>query len=96
MIFFGGFAGVFSQQGIVIGPVQIATICAIWGVVISAVFGLRAYRRLFMGPLVGFSGGKKADRSDNLRSDSADIIDCRPVGDWVCSRPVNSVPHPNS
>jgi len=51
MIFFGGFAGVYSQEnGIAIGPVQIATICAIWGVVISAVYGLRAYRRLFMGP----------------------------------------------
>lgn len=54
MIFFGGFAGLFAQssgEGISIGPVQIATMCAIWGVVISAVYGLRAYRNLFMGPL---------------------------------------------
>lgn len=52
MIFFGGFAGLFDQQkDFVLGPVQIATMCAIWGVVISAVYGLRAYRNLFMGPL---------------------------------------------
>ena len=30
---------------------QIATICAVWGVVISAVYMLRAYRRIFFGPL---------------------------------------------
>ncbi len=60
MIFFGGFAGLYSQQeGIVIGPVQIATMCAIWGVVISAVYGLRAYRNLFMGPLPDSSKERK-------------------------------------
>lgn len=60
MIFFGGFAGVYSQEnGVVIGPVQIATMCAIWGVVISAVYGLRAYRRLFMGPLPDATQDKK-------------------------------------
>ncbi len=52
MIFFGGFEGVYSQEkGVYIGPVQVATMCAVWGVVISAVYGLRAYRNLFMGPL---------------------------------------------
>jgi NADH-quinone oxidoreductase subunit M len=30
---------------------QIATVCAVWGVVISAVYMLRAYRRIFFGPL---------------------------------------------
>ena len=30
---------------------QIATICAVWGIVISAIYMLRAYRRVFMGPL---------------------------------------------
>jgi len=30
---------------------QIATICAVWGVVLSAVYMLRAYRRIFFGPL---------------------------------------------
>ena len=30
---------------------QIATVCALWGVVMSAVYMLRAYRRTFQGPL---------------------------------------------
>lgn len=32
-------------------PIQIVTICAVWGIVISAIYMLRAYRRIFMGPL---------------------------------------------
>jgi len=52
MIFFAGFVEVYSQEnGLAFGPVQIATICAVWGVVISTVYGLRAYRHLFMGSL---------------------------------------------
>jgi NADH-quinone oxidoreductase subunit M len=35
-----------------LGPVQIACILAIWGVVISAVYMLRAYRNIFQGPTV--------------------------------------------
>ncbi len=35
-----------------LGPVQIACILAIWGVVISAVYMLRAYRNIFQGPPV--------------------------------------------
>jgi NADH-quinone oxidoreductase subunit M len=47
LVFFGAFnnggtAGHFS-------PAQIATILALWGVVISAVYMLRAYRAVFMG-----------------------------------------------
>ena len=30
---------------------QVATVCALWGVVMSAVYMLRAYRRVFQGPL---------------------------------------------
>jgi NADH-quinone oxidoreductase subunit M len=49
MVFFGAFktgavAGSFNFSG-----AQIATICALWGVVISAVYMLRAYRQMFMG-----------------------------------------------
>lgn len=47
MVFFGAF-----RQGVAkleFAPIQIATICALWGVVISAVYMLRAYRRVFMG-----------------------------------------------
>jgi NADH-quinone oxidoreductase subunit M len=31
--------------------IQVATVLALWGVVVSAVYMLRAYRRTFMGPL---------------------------------------------
>ena len=31
--------------------IQIVTICAVWGIVISAIYMLRAYRKIFMGPL---------------------------------------------
>ena len=35
-----------------LGPVQIACILSLWGVVISAVYMLRAYRNIFQGPSV--------------------------------------------
>jgi NADH-quinone oxidoreductase subunit M len=47
MVFFGAFKqGPASLQ---FSPIQIATICALWGVVISAVYMLRAYRAVFFG-----------------------------------------------
>src|SRR5207248_6204856 len=49
MVFFGAF-----QKGWELGQFhlfQIATILALWGVVISAVYMLRAYRHAFMGTL---------------------------------------------
>ncbi len=58
MIFFGAFsAGTPIPGGA--NNFQIATVIAVWGVVISAVYMLRAYRRIFMGPPV--------DRWKNLR-----------------------------
>ena len=58
LVFFGSFIGgeplMGSQNGLEIFALnnfQIATICAVWGVVISAVYMLRAYRRIFFGPL---------------------------------------------
>ncbi len=58
LIFFGSFVGGEPLMGAVAGReifllnnYQIATICAVWGVVISAVYMLRAYRRVFFGPL---------------------------------------------
>ncbi|MGJ8674121.1 complex I subunit 4 family protein [Rubritalea sp.] len=48
MVFFSGFAGWDSSQAL--GPVQIATIIALWGVVMSAVYMLRAFRNTFQGP----------------------------------------------
>ncbi len=49
MIFFGAFSAWPSQTGI--SQFQIATVIAVWGVVISAVYMLRAYRKIFLGPL---------------------------------------------
>jgi NADH-quinone oxidoreductase subunit M len=49
MVFFGAF-----RKGWEIGQLhlfQVATILALWGVVISAVYMLRAYRRAFMGSM---------------------------------------------
>ena len=47
MVFFGAFGSGKVQS--TFGPMQIATVCALWGVVISAVYMLRAYRQIFMG-----------------------------------------------
>jgi NADH-quinone oxidoreductase subunit M len=50
MVFFSGFEGWEPADGL--GPLQIATIIAIWGVVISAVYMLRAFRNIFQGETV--------------------------------------------
>ncbi len=50
MIFLAGFAD--WKAGTPLGIVQRTTIVALWGVVISAVYMLRAYRNTFQGPLV--------------------------------------------
>ncbi len=48
MIFFGAFEGSAGQ----IGALQITTMLALWGVVISAVYMLRGFRRVFQGESV--------------------------------------------
>ena len=48
MVFFGAFAYQDSSLRH-LGYHQIATVCALWGVVMSAVYMLRAYRRVFLG-----------------------------------------------
>lgn len=45
------FFGAFSGMGEKLGWLQWTTVIALWGVVISAVYMLRAYRSLFMGPV---------------------------------------------
>ncbi len=50
MVFLSSFQNYDASTGL--GPVQIACILSIWGVVISAVYMLRAYRRIFQGPAV--------------------------------------------
>src|SRR5437899_6077599 len=49
MIFFGAFKNGWTMNGFHI--FQIATVLAPWGVVISTVYMLRAYRKTFMGTL---------------------------------------------
>lgn len=50
MVFLAGFEG--REAGAALGPVQIATILSLWGVVISAVYVLRGFRKTFQGPIV--------------------------------------------
>ena len=47
LVFLSGFKGWVPEEGF--GPVQVATILALWGLVISAVYMLRAYRQTFQG-----------------------------------------------
>lgn len=58
LVFLSGF---HSYKGEGLGCVQVATILALWGVVISAVYMLRAYRQTFQGPSVGHTN------SDHLK-----------------------------
>jgi NADH-quinone oxidoreductase subunit M len=50
LVFLSAFKDYHAASGL--GPVQIACIFSIWGVVISAVYMLRAYRNIFQGPTV--------------------------------------------
>ncbi|MGB6219714.1 complex I subunit 4 family protein [Haloferula sp.] len=50
MVFISSFENYDPVAGL--GPVQITCILSIWGVVISAVYMLRAYRNIFQGPPV--------------------------------------------
>ena len=50
LVFLAAFKGYDGTNDL--GPVQIACILSIWGVVISAVYMLRAYRNIFQGPAV--------------------------------------------
>lgn len=50
LVFLSAFKSYNGTTGL--GPVQITCILAIWGVVISAVYMLRAYRNIFQGPPV--------------------------------------------
>jgi NADH-quinone oxidoreductase subunit M len=50
LVFLSAFRDYDPTKGL--GPVQVACILAIWGVVISAVYMLRAFRKIFQGPAV--------------------------------------------
>ncbi|MDB6175591.1 MAG: nuoM [Chthoniobacteraceae bacterium] len=57
LVFFGAFKPAFTPEA---GSYQLATAFALWGVVISAVYMLRAYRAIFLG---------------GVRKDSTDWVD---------------------
>ena len=64
MVLFGAFRNGANPDGF--GIYQIAAVLGLWGVVISAVYMLRAYRAVFMGTL-GESLGTVTDLARNLR-----------------------------
>jgi NADH-quinone oxidoreductase subunit M len=64
MVLFGAFRNGANPERF--GIYQIATVLGLWGVVISAVYMLRAYRRVFMGAL-GESLGSVTDLRRSLR-----------------------------
>lgn len=51
LVFFSGFQGWFAGTGgnPSFGPLQIATVCCLWGLVISAIYMLRAFKNIFQG-----------------------------------------------
>jgi NADH-quinone oxidoreductase subunit M len=53
MVFFGAFGSAPRPGTLSFSAIQIATICGLWGVLISAVYMLRAFRKLFMGESTG-------------------------------------------
>lgn len=71
MIFFGAIRNGWEMQRFHI--FQIATVLALWGVVISTVYMLRAYRSIFMGTL-NERWAKLADLGSSLRIPAALLI----------------------
>lgn len=51
LVFFGAFEPMLKEGATTPGPLQWACILALWGVVISAVYMLRAFRSVFKGPV---------------------------------------------
>ena len=53
MVFFGAFSSAPRPGTFSFSAIQIAVICGLWGVVIGAVYMLRAFRKMFMGEKSG-------------------------------------------
>jgi NADH-quinone oxidoreductase subunit M len=53
MVFFGAFGSEPRPGTFSFSAIQIAVICGLWGVIISAVYMLRAFRLMFMGEATG-------------------------------------------
>jgi len=71
MIFFGAIRNGWEMQRFHL--FQVATVLALWGIVISTVYMLRAYRSIFMGTL-NERWAKVADLSSGLRIPAALLI----------------------
>ncbi|MCB1235108.1 MAG: NADH-quinone oxidoreductase subunit M [Verrucomicrobiae bacterium] len=65
LVFFGGFKPFAADAAAGMKPLQWATVLALWGVVISAVYMLRAYRRLFKG--------ERSEHAVALHKEAADL-----------------------
>ncbi len=72
LVFFGGFKAFADDPDAGLGPLQWATIISLWGVVISAVYMLRAYRKVFMGPLADVDA--RAGHADLSLAERAPVI----------------------
>jgi NADH-quinone oxidoreductase subunit M len=57
LVFFGAFKT--ATPGAAFNGYQIATVCALWGLIISAVYMLRAYRNIFFGERLNRWAGVK-------------------------------------
>jgi len=73
MVFFGAFKN--GGPGLAFSDFQIVTVVALWGVVISAVYMLRAYRAVFMGE----TPARWAGLSDCCRCSSENSCCIRPA-----------------
>ena len=65
MVFFGAFSSAPRPGTFSFSAIQIAVICGLWGVVISAVYMLRAFRKMFMGENSGTA--QVSELSSSLR-----------------------------
>ena len=86
MVFFGAFSAdsesfkLFTKTHLPLPGLdryQIATICGLWGVVMSAVYMLRAYRRVFLGETRRTTPGAMATETGTSQPKLSDLLDGR-------------------
>ena len=86
MVFFGAFSAdsetfkLFTKTHLPLPGLdryQIATICGLWGVVMSAVYMLRAYRRVFLGQTSRSAPGAMAAETGTSQPKLSDLLDGR-------------------
>ena len=86
MVFFGAFSAASGSFKLLtkthlplpgLDGYQIATICGLWGVVMSAVYMLRAYRRVFLGQPGRPAPGAVAAEAGTSQPKMLDLLDGR-------------------